>query len=97
MTYTFFVLSKAQQEILSAWEWYEDKQPELGDRFKRELAKKIKSILDNPLQYPLKGRFHEVKTDDFPYLIVFKIDEKRNQILIVSVFHTSRNPAKKHK
>jgi plasmid stabilization system protein ParE len=97
MIYNFLQLPKAQKEILDAWEWYEDKQIGLGDRFKEELYKKIKSISSNPLHYPLKGQYHEAQTDVFPYLIIFKIDKSKDLILIVSVFHMSRQPKKKYK
>jgi plasmid stabilization system protein ParE len=95
MTYSYLQLGKAQNEILDAWEWYENKQTGLGDRFLQEVRKKIKSIISNPLKYPLKGNYYETQTDIFPYLIVFDIDKTNNQILIVSVFHMSRHPKDK--
>ena len=97
MIETFLQLPKAQKEILDAWEWYEDEQPGLGDRFKDEVRKKIESILKNPLHYPLKGKYHEAQTEVFPFLIVFKIDNRKNIIFIVSIFHMSRHPKRKHK
>jgi plasmid stabilization system protein ParE len=95
MTYSYLQLRKAQNEILDAWEWYENKQIGLGDRFIQEVQKKIKSILFNPLKYPLKGKYYEAQTDIFPYLIIYDIDKITNVILIVSVFHMSRNPDNK--
>lgn len=41
MNYSFLLLPKAQSEILEAWEWYEDKQPGLGDRFKNGVKRAI--------------------------------------------------------
>jgi hypothetical protein len=76
MNNTFSQLPKAQQEILTAWEWYEDKQVGLGDRFKDEFSKKIKAVAQNPLHYPLKGKYREAQVDVFPFLIVFKFDKK---------------------
>ncbi|MDB5155840.1 MAG: hypothetical protein JWR50_547 [Mucilaginibacter sp.] len=89
-------LAKAQNEILEAWEWYEDKQQGLGDRFKQEIANKIKLILSNPFHYPRKGKYIEVNIDHFPYLIVFDYDENEDVVFIISVFHTSRYPGKKY-
>jgi hypothetical protein len=96
MSYTHLQLRKAQNEVLDAWEWYEDKQNGLGDRFKQEVKNKIKSILNNPLKYPLKGKYHEAQTDVFPFIIVYDTDEISNVIFIVSVFHMSRHPTKKY-
>ena len=95
MTNTFLQLPKAQKEILEAWEWYEDKQIGLGDRFKDEVGKKIRAVVENPLHYPRKGKYREAQTDVSPFLIVYKFDKKSNMIFIVSVFHTSRHPRKK--
>jgi len=89
-------LAKAQLEILDAWEWYEEKQAGLGDRFKQALAEKIKLIQENPLHYPVKGKYREAKTDTFTFLIVFKFNKRDKIIYIISVFHTSRHPKKKH-
>ena len=95
MNNAFSQLPKAQQEILAAWEYYEDKQTGLGDRFKDEVAKKAKAVAQNPLHYPLKGKYREALVDVFPFLIVFKFDKEAEMIFIVSVFHTSRHPKKK--
>ncbi len=89
-------LVKAQLEILDAWEWYEDKQSGLGDRFKNEVYKKIKAIQKNPLHYPLKGKYREAQIDIFPFLIVFKYDKNGSKIFVLSVFHMSRHPKKKY-
>jgi plasmid stabilization system protein ParE len=96
MNNTFSQLPKAQKEIIDAWEWYEEKQSGLGDQFKNEVAKKIRTVVENPLHYPVKGKYREAQTDVFPFLIVFKFDKKANMIVIVSVFHTSRHPKRKH-
>lgn len=96
MISTFLQLPKAQKEILEAWEWYEDQQQGLGDRFKEAVRDKIELILNNPLHYPLKGKYHEAQTDNFPFLIIYKIDKRQELILILSVFHTSRHPKRKY-
>ncbi len=97
MSYTVDLLFKARQEIFEGWKWYEGEQPGLGDRFEDEVFRKIALIATNPLHYPIKKGTHEVITDTFPYLIVYRINKSRKLIMIVSVFHTSRNPKKKRR
>jgi plasmid stabilization system protein ParE len=75
---------------------YEDQQSGLGDRFKNEVRNKIELILNNPLHYPLKRKHYEAQIDNFPFLIIYKIDKRKDLILILSVFHTSRHPKKKY-
>jgi len=67
MTNSFLLLEKAQEEILKAWEWYEERESGLSDRFKQDVADKINSVVANPLFYPLKGKFREPTTNVFPF------------------------------
>lgn len=48
MSYKTIFLLKARLELLEAWEWYEDKQLGLGDRFKQKLYKRIEQIILYP-------------------------------------------------
>lgn len=95
MTYTVEMSPKAEKELYQAWAWYEDEQPGLGIRFEKEFFRKIGLIQSNPLHYPLKKELREAMMETFPYLLVYKVSERKNMILIVSVFHMSRHPKKK--
>ncbi len=98
MSYTVIFLSRALQELTEAWEWYENRKSGLGDEFKDRLINRVKNIKSYPERFPeRKKAFREIKLKTFPYLIIYKIDNKRKVIAIVSVFHTSRNPNKKYK
>jgi plasmid stabilization system protein ParE len=66
MSYSAVFLPKAQQELLEAWEWYEDRQTGLGDRFKVQLFAKVNTILNNPEYYECKQKlYREAKLDVF--------------------------------
>jgi plasmid stabilization system protein ParE len=95
MTYTVEMSPKAEKEFYQAWMWYESERPGLGDRFGNEFFRKVGRIQRNPLHYPLKKGLREVLTETFPYLIIYKVSERKSKILIVSVFHTSRHPRRK--
>jgi mRNA-degrading endonuclease RelE of RelBE toxin-antitoxin system len=98
MSYTSEFLLRARSELLAAWEWYEDKQEGLGDRFKKEVYDKISQIEITPERYPQrKKNFYEARLKIFPYLIIFRFQKQRKIIAIVSVFHTSRNPKRKYR
>ena len=89
---------RAKQELLQAYNWYEDQQLGLGDRFRATALDRINKILQNPELFSTKhGLFREVRVAVFPYVIVYKINKKKKRIVITSVFHTSLNPAKKYK
>jgi plasmid stabilization system protein ParE len=97
MTYHFDILPKAQDELFEAWTWYEEKQVGLGKRFRQVFFSKIELILSSPLQYPVKNKFREAIINDFPYIIVYRVNSSNNIIYIISVFHMNRHPKRKHR
>ena len=98
MSYVSAFSFRAQKEMIEAWKWYEDRQPGLGDRFTREVKKRILEIEQNPKRYPEKIiYFRETRIKVFPYIIVYRIKEKQKVIAIVSIFHGHRDPSKKYK
>ncbi len=97
MIYSIEFLRRARLELLEAWEWYEDKQIGLGDKFKHQADICIRAVEKNPERYPERRRnYREGIVKGFPYLIIYRIHKRRNTIAIVSVFHTSRSPRRKY-
>lgn len=75
----------------------EDKQEGLGDRFIKQANLKIKQVIQSPERYPEKKRsFRETKIDAFPYLLIYKISNRKKVITIIFVFHTRQNPKVKY-
>jgi plasmid stabilization system protein ParE len=95
----FSILStRAQKEIIQAWEWYEERQQSLGNRFLKEVINKIRLIEQNPERYATRYKsYKETTVPVFPFLIIYSLNHKKKSIRIVSVFHTSLNPKKKFK
>ena len=89
---------RAQKEITQTWEWYEERQQGLGDRFVKEVIHRIHLIEQNPDRYPTRCKsFKETPVPIFPFLIIYRINKKKKAVRIVSIFHTSLNPKKKFK
>lgn len=96
MMYQIEFLRKSRLELLAAWEWYEDKQPGLGDKFKHQVDLRINEIERNPKRYPeRKKNYRECIVKGFPYLIIYRVQVREKKIAIISIFHTSRSPKKK--
>lgn len=87
--------AKAEKELLAAWEWYEEQQPGLGDRFVNEIQRKINFLSRNPLHYPVKGRHHEARSEVFPFIVIYASEDRNSAVKIISIFHTSRHPKQK--
>jgi len=94
--YEIIFSGKAEAEVAKSWEWYEERQQGLGDRFVREVLSKVKLIEQHPERYPLRYKtYRETPVSVFPFLIIYRINKKRKIVRIVSVFHTSLNPKRK--
>jgi len=81
----------AAADIDDAYRWYERQQVGLGDEFLAAANAVMKSVVANPLQYPIIHRqtrralFHR-----FPYGLFYRIVE--DQIVVVACMHASRDP-----
>ena len=90
--------TRAQKEIKQAWDWYEDRQRGLGDRFLKEVIDRIQKIERYPERFPLRYKnYRETPLRIFPFLIIYRINKKKKSVRLVAVFHTSLNPKKKYK
>jgi len=90
MSYRF--LSPALLEVSEAAEFYEERVAGLGADFLDEVDAAIDRILQFPEAWGRLGRnYRRCSLGRFPYLIIYIIEPTRD-ILIVSVFHQSREP-----
>ena len=94
MTFQFSYSKRSQPEIQAAYDYYEEQQKGLGERFLSVLDNVFERITEYPFSFPKrKGGFRECYLGQFPFLIIYKV--KGQNIYIYAVFHTSRNPRKK--
>lgn len=83
----------AEREADEAVAWYEKRETGLGAAFRESVEDTILSIQNNPYANPAVhgSKVCRALVDRFPYIVVYSLEADR--ILIVSVFHTSRNPS----
>jgi len=81
----------AELEAAEAITWYEN-EAGLGAAIREEIEATIEKIVQLPLAFPIvyAANVRGAQTHRFPYSIIFTIEE--NDIFVVAVFHTSRNP-----
>lgn len=98
MKNSIIYLPGALQEFEASFEFYEERTVGLGVRFEDRLKEKLEIILQHPERYRRRqGKFREAYIKEFPFLVIYKYDKTKKIILIVSIFHTSRNPKNKYK
>lgn len=93
MAYTVTLLNDAEEDLRLAYEWYEEKRRGLGNKLRREVGACITRISKNP--YLFQVRFNEVfrfaPLKTFPYLLVYKVDDKKAEVIVNAIFHCSRD------
>src|SRR6266513_2135945 len=96
MKYNLIVRDKAIAELENAYQWYERQRKGLGEIFLDTVRKCNREISEHPGTFKVTYRkFREAWLKKFPFVVVYFIDEAGRRIVIVSVFHTSRNPKEK--
>lgn len=75
-----------------AFDWYENQQPRLGVDFEDEVEHVLATIAAQPKRYPVIHRdIQEAPVRRFPYCDYYRV--RRGRLIILAVFHTSRDPA----
>ncbi|MHC1775202.1 MAG: type II toxin-antitoxin system RelE/ParE family toxin [Lentimicrobium sp.] len=91
--YNVVILPLASEDIRQASSWYELRQKGLGKKFVSELRETAKFIKHEPQAAGIRyGDIRVVALKVFPFMIHYAIDENNKNIIILAVFHTSRNP-----
>ena len=88
-----FVLRRvAEKEFDDSIAYYEAEREGLGQEFRAAIEQYFQRIADNPEWFPkVRGEVRRaVVLRRFPFVIHFLIEAER--IVILSVFHTSREP-----
>jgi plasmid stabilization system protein ParE len=81
----------AASDILEAAKWYDNNLKGLGGSFLDSVDSAINSVQQNPDAYPkVYKELRRILLKKFPFGIFYLVEE--NKIVIVAVFHASRNP-----
>ena len=87
---------RAIEMIKEAYDWYELQQPGLGDLFLKDIESCYDKLEANPVSYAkIRKNFRQILLKTFPYVLVFEI--MKTEVVVYTVFHTSRSPRKKFK
>ena len=92
MMYETQLSKRAEIELNSSIDWYNEQKAGLGKRFYLKIKSTIKIIKRNPFAFEEKYHIFRCATVDvFPFVILYFI-APQNKIIISAIFHTSRNP-----
>ncbi|MBU2914372.1 type II toxin-antitoxin system RelE/ParE family toxin [Reichenbachiella agariperforans] len=92
MAYAVEITKAAEEDIRDAYLFYTEQNNGLGHAFEVRLQQAVDSIHTFP--FKSQTRFEQTRIiylKKFPYGVHFRIDKSNSTILIVAVFHTSRD------
>ena len=96
MKYVLELKEEAVLDIKEAYLYYEEQRIGLGNRFLETLKTYLERVQNYPEHYQIKRKpYREAFIKDFPYIIIYEIEESK--IIVYAVFNTWQNPNKKPK
>lgn len=96
MIYSIEILDEVFYDIEEAVIYYDLRVNGLGMRFYSEFQDTIKLISHSPFVFNKRQKnYRQVRIKDFPYYIVYEIEDKK--IIISRLFHVKRDPKNKFK
>ena len=82
----------ARAEFDAAADWYEQRRSGLGEAFTTAVRQVLLRIADQLRFYAkVLGEVREAPVSDYPYCVYYK--EEEEQVFVVAVFHTPRDPS----
>jgi plasmid stabilization system protein ParE len=85
------LLPEAKEEFDAATDWYEQQRTGLGNDFVARVREAMNRITANPqIGQGVYQDVRKVVVTRFPYVVLYKEDQ--GEVLVIAVFHTSRDP-----
>jgi plasmid stabilization system protein ParE len=84
---------QAKLDLLAAHQWYEERQPGLGDALRQEVDAALHEIQGHPESHPrVDPHVRRAALRRFPYGIFYLVDEETKTIRVIAILHRARNP-----
>lgn len=92
MSLPLVIRRAASAEFHEAFDWYEQQRPGLGVEFAERVQAVFDSIAAMPEQHAIVYRdVRKALVKPYPYAIIYRI--RNNQVVVLAVFHSKRNPS----
>ena len=88
----------AANEYEEAFKWYEQRSLVAADNLIVAVQEAIIAICTDPYRYRnTYKKVRELNLKKYPYALIYFIDENKQLITIISLFHHKRNPKRKYR
>jgi plasmid stabilization system protein ParE len=91
LSFSIIIRPLAEQDLLEAQLWYEDKNAGLGEQFRSRVEDVLKILAEMPLIFPIAHRqVRRVAVRKLPYILYYTVRQQR--VLVLGCFHARRDP-----
>lgn len=91
MNYAIEFLPEVEQDVLEAYNWYEEQLPGLGEDFLLSIDAAVNAIQRQPLLNAIEyKKVRKLKTKRFPFGVFYVVD--KSLITVIAIVHLSRHP-----
>ena len=96
--YQYLLDPKAQTEYEESIEFYAERSEQATLKFIEIVEQTIEQLCKKPYGNRKKYKnYYEINLEKYPFSIIYIIEEEVKQIIIISIYHQSRNPKYKYK
>ena len=94
MIFRTVIEEEAEKEFAEAVDFYDGREPGLGQRFARDVRDVFREACKSPERFPRATRLtRKAKVLDWPYSVYFSIKTESSELVISTIWHGKRNPA----
>ena len=95
MSFQVVIEEEAEQEFAEAAEFYDGREPGVGQRFAKELQAFFRKVCQGPERFPFASRLTQKAKmpEPWPYSVFFVVKRQTSEVIISTIWHGSRNPA----
>ena len=98
MAYKYKLHPAAQEEYESSVTWYLKRSLRAASNFVDKIEKGFADICVDPKRYRNEYmHYYEFTVHKYPFTIVYTIEESRQLIIIIAVYHQKREPGEKYR
>jgi len=93
MKYKLLISKVSVYETSNAYDYYEAQSTRLGERFLASVKEAQNKLAKTPYNYDFindRNDFRDISLKSFPFVIIYQIID--NNVLVLRVFNTNRNP-----
>ena len=95
MTFRTVIEEEAEREFAEAVDFYDGREPGLGQTFARDVRDVFREACKNPERFPRVTRLtRKAKVLDWPYSVFFSIKGETSELVISTIWQGNQDPAK---